>query len=77
MLIPVLLKTYRGGFCEKLLEASPMSDRANASRLQVRPAAGPEPISGGGSVSGITDLRKGKKLLRNSNCSQREQSEKM
>ena len=24
---------YRGGFCEKLLEASPVSDRANASRL--------------------------------------------
>ena len=24
---------YRGGFCEKLREASPMSDRASASRL--------------------------------------------
>jgi len=24
---------YRGGFCEKLLEASPMSDKASASRL--------------------------------------------
>ena len=24
---------YRGGFCEKLLEASPVSDRANASWL--------------------------------------------
>ncbi|GAB0207035.1 BDNF/NT-3 growth factors receptor [Grus japonensis] len=24
---------YRGGFCEKLLEAHPVSDRANASRL--------------------------------------------
>jgi len=23
----------RGGFCEKLLEASPISDRANASQL--------------------------------------------
>ncbi|KAK4827150.1 LOW QUALITY PROTEIN: hypothetical protein QYF61_015104 [Mycteria americana] len=31
---------YRDGFCEKLLEASPMSDRANASHLQDRPAAG-------------------------------------
>ncbi|GAB0209844.1 mitochondrial enolase superfamily member 1 [Grus japonensis] len=31
---------YRGGFCEKLLEASPVSDRANASRLQDGPAAG-------------------------------------
>ena len=29
---------YRGGFCEKLLEASPVSDRANASRLQDEPA---------------------------------------
>jgi len=25
---------YRGGFCEKLREASPMSDRASASQLQ-------------------------------------------
>ncbi|GAB0206293.1 hypothetical protein GRJ2_003094900 [Grus japonensis] len=31
---------YRGGFCEKLLEASPLSDRANASRLQDGPTAG-------------------------------------
>ena len=31
---------YRGGFCEKLLEASPMSDRANTSQLQDGPAAG-------------------------------------
>ena len=31
---------YRGGFCEKLPEASPISDGANASRLQVRPTAG-------------------------------------
>ena len=31
---------YMGGFCEKLLEASPVSDRANASRLQEGPAAG-------------------------------------
>ncbi|GAB0189933.1 hypothetical protein GRJ2_001458600 [Grus japonensis] len=31
---------YRGGFCEKLLEASPVSDRANASRLQDGSAAG-------------------------------------
>ncbi|KAK4818862.1 hypothetical protein QYF61_020081 [Mycteria americana] len=30
---------YRGGFYEKLLEASPMSDRANASWIQDRPAA--------------------------------------
>ncbi|GAB0209583.1 hypothetical protein GRJ2_003424000 [Grus japonensis] len=31
---------YRGGFWEKLLEASPVSDRANASRLQDGPTAG-------------------------------------
>jgi len=31
---------YRGDFCEKLLEAFPMSDRANESRLQDGPTAG-------------------------------------
>ena len=31
---------YRGGFCEKLLEAPPVSDRASASRLQDGPAPG-------------------------------------
>jgi len=31
---------YRGGFCEKLLEASPMSNRANASWLQDGPTTG-------------------------------------
>ncbi|GAB0181127.1 mitochondrial enolase superfamily member 1 [Grus japonensis] len=31
---------YRGGFCEKLLEASPVSDRANASQVQDGPAVG-------------------------------------
>ena len=31
---------YRGGFCEKLLEASPRSDGANANWLQDGPAAG-------------------------------------
>ena len=31
---------YRGGFCEKLWEASPLSDKASASRLQDGPAAG-------------------------------------
>jgi len=30
----------RGGFCEKLLEASPMSDRANASQHEDGPTAG-------------------------------------
>lgn len=31
---------YRGGFCEKLLKASIVSDEANASKLQDRPTAG-------------------------------------
>jgi len=31
---------YKGVFCEKLLEASPMPDKANASWLQGGPAAG-------------------------------------
>ena len=31
---------YRGGFCEKLLEASPMSDTVNASGFQDGLAAG-------------------------------------
>ncbi|GAB0180530.1 mitochondrial enolase superfamily member 1 [Grus japonensis] len=31
---------YRGGFCEKLLEVPPVSDRASASQLQDGPAAG-------------------------------------
>ena len=31
---------YRGGFCEKLLEASPMSDKVNASGFQDGPTAG-------------------------------------
>ena len=31
---------YRGGVCEKLLEASPVFDGAKASRLQDGPAAG-------------------------------------
>jgi len=30
----------RGGFCEKLVEPSRMSDVANASQLQERPTAG-------------------------------------
>jgi len=31
---------YRGSFCEKLREASPMSDEASASQLQDGTAAG-------------------------------------
>ena len=46
---------YRGGFCEKLLEASPMSDKVNASGSKTDPPlAKAKPISDGGSASGIT-----------------------
>ncbi|GAB0186407.1 hypothetical protein GRJ2_001106000 [Grus japonensis] len=45
---------YRGGFYQKLLEASPRSDRANASRLQDGPAK-PEPISEGGKLMGLVN----------------------
>ena len=31
---------YRGGFCEKPVEASPMSDRASASQPPDRPDTG-------------------------------------
>ena len=51
---------------EKLLEASPVSDTANASR----PLAKAESFSDGGSASGIADLRRGKSLC---NVSQREE----
>ncbi|KAK4817094.1 hypothetical protein QYF61_027925 [Mycteria americana] len=52
---------------KKMLEASPMSDRANASQLQMDPLlAKAEPISDGGSTSVMAYLRRGKKLLRNS-----------
>ncbi|KAK4811167.1 hypothetical protein QYF61_019798 [Mycteria americana] len=60
---------YRGAFCETLLEASPMSERANASQTDPLQAKD-EPVSDGGSTSVIT-FKKGKKLLRNSNCSQK------
>ena len=33
-------RVYRSGFCGQLLEASPVSDRANASQLQDRPITG-------------------------------------
>ena len=35
----LVARGYRGGFCEKLWEASPMSDKASASRLKDRSAA--------------------------------------
>ena len=52
---------YRDGFCEKLLEASPKSDKANDSRLQDGRAAGQgQAMSDGGSTSVITYLRRKK-----------------
>lgn len=39
--------------CEKLPEASPLSDRTSANRLQDGPAAGQGQASHGGSTSGI------------------------
>jgi len=46
---------YRDGCCEKLLEASPMSDRANATGSKINLLlAKAEPISDGGSACGIT-----------------------
>ncbi|RMC05176.1 hypothetical protein DUI87_18360 [Hirundo rustica rustica] len=47
------LHDYKGGFCEKLPVASPMTDRANASQLQDGQAS---PTSDCGSAPGITDL---------------------
>lgn len=51
----------RGGFCGKLPEVSPMSNRPNARWIIDGPAVGrAEPISDSESASGITDLRRGK-----------------
>lgn len=52
---------YRDGFCEKILKASPMSNRANVSRLQDGPTVGQgSAISDGGSAYVTTYLRRGK-----------------
>ncbi|GAB0207175.1 mitochondrial enolase superfamily member 1 [Grus japonensis] len=61
---------YRGGFCEKLLEASPVSDRANASRLQDGPAPGQ-----GQANQRLCDniFKKESKTVRGSFCSWREE----
>jgi len=52
---------YRGGFCEKLPEASSMSDRIIASSKIDTPLAKVESISHGSSTSVLTYLRRGKK----------------
>ena len=51
---------YRGGLCEKLPEASlcPTEPMPADSKMDP-PLAKAEPISDGGSNSGITDLRRG------------------
>lgn len=62
----------QGWLLQKLLEASPMADKTNASCSKVDlPQAKAEPISN--SASGITDLRSCKKTLRS--CSRREEEE--
>jgi len=53
---------YRGGFCEKLREASPVSDKpVSAGSKTDLPVAKAKPISEGGSTSVITYLRRGRK----------------
>lgn len=49
---------YRCGSCEKLVEASLVSDRANSSWRDPLLAKG-EPIGDGASASGRSDLRSG------------------
>lgn len=46
---------YRAGSCEKILEASLVSSRANAADSRMDPLATSEPISDAGGASGITD----------------------
>ncbi|GAB0190274.1 hypothetical protein GRJ2_001492700 [Grus japonensis] len=63
---------YRGGFCEKLLEASPVSDGANASRLQDGSAPGQ-----GQANQRLCDniFKKENKGVKGSLCNQREERE--
>jgi len=62
---------YRGGFCEKLPEASLRSHRPMpvGSKTDL-PLAKAEPMSNSGSTSWITDLRRKKKKTP---CGQREE----
>jgi len=58
---------YRGSFCEKLVEASPMSSSANASCFKADPLlAKAKTISDGGSTLVIMYLWRGKTMLHNS-----------
>ena len=55
-------KGYKGGFCEKLLKASPMSmEPMPASCKTAPPLAKVKPISDHGSAFGLAGLRRGKK----------------
>ncbi|GAB0183220.1 hypothetical protein GRJ2_000787300 [Grus japonensis] len=65
-------KGYRGGFCEKLLEASPVPDRANASRLQDGSAPGQ-----GQANQRLCDniFKKENKRVKENFCSRREERE--
>jgi len=54
-------KDYHGSFCKKLPEASPVSDRANATGSKTDLSlAKAEPTSNCGSASGIIYFRRGK-----------------
>ena len=57
--------------CQKL-PLCPTKPMPASSKTDL-PLAKAEPISDGGSASGITYLRKGKKLLHSSSCSRREE----
>jgi len=56
--------SYRGGFCKKLPEASPLLDPMSDGSKTDLLLAEAEPISDGGSTSGITDLRREKNCCR-------------
>jgi len=63
---------YRGGFCEKPREASPMPDKASASGSKTdTPLARAKPISDSGSASVITDLRRGRRTVVKQQCRER------
>lgn len=52
----MVARDSRMAFCEKLAEASPVSDRANASLDTLLVIA--EPIRDGGRASGMTDWKR-------------------
>jgi len=66
---------YRGGFCEKLQEASTMSDKSGSMTDPL--LAKVEPISDGGSASVITELRRGRRKILGSETAVRERNKTM